>query len=175
MNLNNPSDPLCLCERAAAALPRFPYGQLCGAAGLIGIGGVFVYRLSETGGKTSETACLWAIVIALAAAAIGVVPIIKTWGRQLLWVLLGFFLSGVIRLLIGALGVGIIFLFTSIDRIQFVGFLAFFYTAFLAADTWLALWILRNTRIENEIQETAIHGNVWDFIGKSQSTSRSGQ
>jgi hypothetical protein len=83
----------------------------------------------------------------------------------LIWVALGVFLSGVIRMLIGFLGVAIIIIFTDIQRIQFVGFLALFYAAFLAIDAWLGLWLLRHTDIEEaENQEAAIHGNIWDIV-----------
>lgn len=155
-------------KRSVAPVPQFPYGRLFCLAGLLVIGGMFVYRLSETGGKMSQIACLCAVAISLISALAGLIPIVKTWRREILWVLLGFFLSGIIRLLIGVLGIVIIILFTNIQRIQFVGYLILFYAVFLAADIWLALWCLQNTRIEK--QETAVHGNIWDIIGKSQST-----
>ncbi|MBP8605364.1 MAG: hypothetical protein KBI46_05935 [Phycisphaerae bacterium] len=159
------NDPLRRAKRSIDPAPQFPFGRLVFFTGLLAVGGMFIYRLSETGGQMSQTACLSAAAVSLLSALVGIIPVVKTWRRELLWVLLGFFLSGIIRLLIGTLGVVIIILFTKIQRIQFIGYLALFYTAFLAADTWLALWILQNTRIQK--QETAVHGTIWDIIGKS--------
>ncbi|OQY06280.1 MAG: hypothetical protein B6I25_04205 [Planctomycetales bacterium 4572_13] len=107
--------------------------------------------------------------ISVSAALAGLVSVYKVWGRALMWVLLGVFLSGAIRLLIGAVGVVIIIAFTATDKMSFVGFLALFYVVFLAMDTWLALWVLRNTKIEDENKTMAIHGNVWDIVGKYRS------
>jgi hypothetical protein len=146
---------------------RFPYGKLSGWVILLVVGVLFVYRLSETGGKSSQAACLSAMVISFLAAFAGLIPIYKSWGKDLFWVLMGVFLSSTIRLLIGFLGAVIIFLFADIQRIQFIGFLALFYAALLAIDTWLALWILRNTEVDNdENQGTVIHGNIWDIISR---------
>lgn len=145
----------------------FPYARFSGLMIILVIGSLFVYRLSETGGKPSQNACLAAMAVSFLAAIAGLIPIYKAWGKDLFWVLMGVFLSSAIRLLIGFLGVVIIILFTDLLRIQFVGFLGLFYVAFLAIDTWLALWILRNTKVDkNDDQETAVHGNIWDIIGR---------
>lgn len=146
--------------------PRFPFGKLCGWIILLVVGGMFVYRLSETGGKPAQAACLWALGTSLLAGAGGLIPVFKVWGKELMWVLLGVFLSGAIRLLIGFLGVVIIIFLTDIHRMQFVGFLALFYVTLLSFDTWLALWVLRNTKIKDEEQETAVHESIWDIIGR---------
>ena len=141
---------------------------------LFATGTAFVYRLSQTGGPVSERACVAAIIISGLAAAAGLIPIYKVWGRELTWVALGIFLSGIIRLLIGLAGVVIITLFTAIQKTQFVGYLALFYAAFLALDMWLSLWALRHAAMNTKNQE-AVHGNVWDIIVRAQSTRRSGQ
>jgi len=154
---------------------RFPFGRLFGWLILFTIGGMFVYRLSETGGQASERACVAAIVVSSLAAIVGVVPVYKVWGHELLSVMLGVFLAGTIRLLIGLGGVVIIIIFTTIDRTKFVGYMALFYVAFLVLDTWLSLWVLRFAAMNNKNQESAVHGNVWDIIVRSQSTRRSGQ
>ena len=145
----------------------FPYGKFSGLMTILVIGSLFVYRLSETGGKSSQNACLSAMAVSFLAAFVGLIPIYKAWGKDLLWVLTGVFLSSVIRLLIGFFGVVIMALFTDLLRMHFVGFLGLFYVAFLAIDTWLALWILRNTKVEkDDDQETAVHGNIWDIISR---------
>jgi hypothetical protein len=145
----------------------FPYGKFSGLMIILVTGSLFIYRLSETGGKSSQNACLSAMAISFLAAFVGLIPIYKAWGKGLLWVLTGVFLSSVIRLLIGLLGAVIIIFFTDLLRIQFVGFLGLFYVAFLALDTWLALWILRNTKVDkDDDQETAVHGNIWDIISR---------
>lgn len=143
----------------------FPYGKALSCLLLLSIGIMVIYRLSEAAGKAVESACMGAIIVSFIAAATGILPIYKVWGKELIWVALGVFLSGVIRMLIGFLGVAIIIIFTDIQRIQFVGFLALFYVAFLAIDAWLGLWLLRHTDIEEaENQEAAIHGNIWDIV-----------
>ena len=148
----------------------FPIGKSCGWAVLLVIGGVFVYRLSETGGPKCQVACLSALTTSFLAAITGMIPVYKVWGKELLWVLLGVFLSGIIRLLIALCGAGIIILFTDISRMQYVGFLAIYYIAFLVVDTWLALWVLNNVKVhdEDENQEKVIHGNIWDIISRNR-------
>ena len=166
MNVANRKSVPPSCRRKGAVV-RFPCLKFSSLMILLVFLGVFVYRLSETGGKVSQMACLSAIGVSSLAAFIAMIPVYKTWGKDLYLVLIGVFLSGVIRLLIGFLGTVIIILFTDILRIHFVGFLAMFYTAFLAVDTWLALWILRNTKVQkDEEQEPVIHGNVWDIISR---------
>lgn len=169
-----PEEPLHRSRRPAPLALRFPFGKLAGWMVLFATGTAFVYRLSQTGGAVSERACTAAIIISGLAAAAGIVPIYKMWGRELPWVVLGVFLSGTIRLLIGLAGVVIIILFTAIQRTQFVGFLALFYAAFLALDMWLALWALRRSAQGTQNQES-VHGNVWDIIVRAQSTRRGGQ
>lgn len=145
----------------------FPYGKFSGLMIILVIGSLFIYRLSETGGKPSQNACLSAMAISFLAAFVGLIPIYKAWGKDLFWVLISVFLSSAIRLLIGFLGAVIIILFTDILRTQFVGFLGLFYVASLAIDTWLALWILRNTKVDkDDDRETVIHGNIWDIISR---------
>lgn len=151
---------------------RFPYGTLFGWLIALVFGGMFVYRLSEMGGKPSQVACLSAMGISFLAAFVGLIPVYKAWGKDLLWLLVGVFLSSVIRLLIGLVGAVIIILFADSLRTQFVGFLGLFYVAFLAIDTWLALWILRNTKVDKEKdQEAAIHGNIWDIISRHRKSA----
>lgn len=160
-------EPVCPIRRRNEPQIRFPYAKLSGWLVLLVIGSLFIYRLSETGGKASQTACLSAMGVSLLAAIAGLVPIYKTWRKDLFWVLIGVFLSGGIRLLIGFLGAVIIIAFTDMLRINFVGFMGLFYVALLAIDTWLALWILRNSKVEkSDKQETAVHGNIWDIISR---------
>jgi len=164
-NVNH--EPVLPSHRRHEVVVCFPYARLSGWLLLLVVGGLFVYRLSETGGKPSQMACLSAMGVSFFAAFIGLVPIYKVWGKDLFWVLMGVFLSGMIRLLIGFLGAVIIILFTDLQRIEFVGFMGLFYVALLSIDTWLALWILRNTKVnKDDDQETAIHGNIWDIISR---------
>lgn len=163
-------------RRPRAVAVSFPYGKLAGWLVLLTIGGLFVYRLSETGGRMCQVACLCAIATSLLASLVGLVPVCKVWGKENLWTLLGVFLSGIIRLLIGLCGAGIIILFTDISRTQFVGFLGLFYIAFMAVDTWLALWVLnhnarKNLNDEDDEQETVVHGNIWDIIGSPRKSA----
>ena len=125
-------------------------------------GAFFVYRLSETGGTHVNQACLFAMVVAATAGIASFYAIGKTWGRDVYWVLMGVMIAAAIRLLIGGGGVAIITLFTDIHRSWFILFLGIYYLAFLAVDTWFALWVLRNSEMKD--QERRIHGNVWDML-----------
>ena len=169
MNVNPTNNPSHSRHKETAAV--FPAKKLCGWIVLLVIGGVFVYRLSETGGKQCQMACLAAAMTSFFAAITGLIPVYKVWGKDLLWVLLGVFISGLIRLLIALCGAGIIIFFTAVSRIQYVGFLAIYYIAFLAIDTWLALWVLNNVKNEHKDQETVVHGNIWDIISRNRKSA----
>jgi len=129
---------------------------------LVALGVMFIYRLSETGGAHVNQSCLFAMIVAAAAGILGLYAIGKTWGRDIYWVLTGVMLACVIRLLIGGLGVAIITFFTRVHRSWFVLFLGIYYLAFLAVDTWFALWVLRNSKLKD--REQKIYGNVWDML-----------
>lgn len=129
---------------------------------LLALGAMFVYRISQTGGSHVNEACLFAMIVAGAAGGVGVYAIGKTWGRDVYWVLTGVMIAAAIRLLISGGGVAIITFFTDIHRSWFVLFLGVYYLAFLAVDTWLALWILRNSQMKD--RERRIHGNLWDMF-----------
>lgn len=141
----------------------FPWGKVAGMLFLVVFGVMFVYRISETGGAHVSRACLFAIIVSFVAGIVGLYAIGKTWGRDVYWVLMGVMLAAAIRLLIGGAGVAIIASFTNVHRTWFVLFLGIYYLAFLAVDTWFALWTLRNSEIKD--QERKIHGNVWDMLG----------
>jgi hypothetical protein len=168
MNMNPTNNPPHRRRKEKAVV--FPVKNLCWWIVLLVIGGTFVYRLSETGGKQCQAACLAAVTTSFLAAIIGLIPVYKVWGKDLLWVFLGVFISGVIRLLIALCGTGIIIFFTTLSRIQYVGFLAIYYIAFLAIDTWLALWVLNNVKNDHndQDQEKVIHGNIWDIISRNR-------
>ena len=140
----------------------FPWGKVAGILFLMVFGAMFVYRLSETGGEHVNRACLFAMIVAGVAGITGFYAIGKTWGRDVHWVLAGVMIAAAIRLLIGGGGVAILTFFTSVHRSWFVLFLGVYYLAFLAVDTWFALWVLRNSEIKN--RERKIHGNVWDML-----------
>lgn len=141
----------------------FPWAKMAGSLFLVALGAMFVYRISQTGGAHVNEACLLAMIVAGAAGAAGIYAVGKTWGRDVYWVLTGVMIAAAIRLLISGSGVAIITFFTDIHRSWFVLFLGIYYLAFLAVDTWLALWILRNSRVKD--QERRIHGNLWDMFG----------
>ncbi len=140
----------------------FPWGKVGWMLFLVVFGAMFVYRLSATGGAHVNQACLFAMIVASAAGIAGFYAVGKTWGRDVYWVLAGVMIAAAIRLLIGGGGVAIITVFTDIHRSWFILFLGIYYAAFLAVDTWLALWILRNSEMKD--REPRIHGNVWDMF-----------
>ncbi len=141
----------------------FPWGKVAGLLFLLSLGSMLVYRLSQTGGVHVNRACLFAMIVAGLAGAAGVYTVGKTWGRDVYWVLAGVMIAAAVRLLISGGGVAIITFFTDIHRSWFILFLGVYYLAFLAADTWLALWILRNSDMKE--REQRIHGNLWDIFG----------
>ena len=141
----------------------FPWGKVAGMLFLVVFGAMFIYRLSETGGAHVNQSCLFAMTVAGVAGITGFFAIGKTWGRDVHWVLVGVMIAAAIRLLIGGGGVAIIVRFTDIHRSWFVLYLGVYYLAFLVVDTWLAVWILRNSELNK--QEKNIHGNLWYIVG----------
>ena len=142
----------------------FPWGKV--ALGLFGMlfFGLFVYRLSDMGGLESSQACLMAILVASVGGGLGLFVIGKTWRRDVYYMVAGAMIAMVIRLLIGGGGVAIITRFTDVHRSWFVLYLGVYYFAFLAIDTWLALWILRNSELKK--REKTVHGNLWDIVSE---------
>ncbi|MCI0498257.1 MAG: hypothetical protein L0Y36_01050 [Planctomycetales bacterium] len=141
----------------------FPWGKVTGLLFLLVFGAMIVYRLSETGGIDAHRACLAAMIAAGVCGGVGLYAIGKTWGRGVYWVLGGVMIASAIRLLIGGAGVAIITFFTEIHRSWFVLFLGIYYMAFVAADSWFALWVLRNS--EWKTPDETKHGNLWDIVG----------
>ncbi len=141
----------------------FPWGKVAGMVFLLLFGVMFVFRLSETGGLHVSRACLTAMIISVIAGLTGLYIISKGWGRDAYWVLMVAAIAAAIRLLISGAGTAIITFFMDIHRSWFVLFLGIYYVIFLAADTWLALWILRNSELSK--QERNVHGDLWDIFG----------
>lgn len=141
----------------------FPWGKVAGLICLLLFGVIFIFRLSETGGLHVSRACLTAMIISVVSGLAGLYVISKGWGRDVYWVLTGVAIAAAIRLLISGAGTAIITFFMDIHRSWFVLFLGIYYMIFLATDTWLALWILRNSELTK--QEHKVHGNLWDIFG----------
>lgn len=141
----------------------FPWGKVAVLCLLFFFSSVFVYRLSETGGIEASRACLMAMIVAGLAGGLGLYVIGKTWRRDVYFMLAGAMIAMIIRMLIGGGGVAIITLFTDIHRSWFVLFLGIYYLVFLVVDTWLALWVVRNSELKD--RKKPKHGNLWDFVG----------
>ena len=140
----------------------FPWGKMALIPFLAAFGAMLVYRLSQTGGRAVNQACLLALVVEILAGIVGFTVIAKTWGKDAHWVLVGVMIAAAIRLLISGAGVAIIALFTNVHQSWFILFLGIYYGAFLVIDTWLAIWILRNSEMKEREQQ--LHGNMWDII-----------
>ncbi|MHC4551575.1 MAG: hypothetical protein ACYSUT_02245 [Planctomycetota bacterium] len=140
----------------------FPWGKVAGLVFLLIFAVILVYRISETGGLHVSRACLSAMIISLIAGLTGLYVISEMWGKDVYWVLAGVMIAAAIRLLISGAGTAIITFFMDIHRSWFVLFLGVYYIVFLTADTWLALWILRNSNTNK--QEHEVHGNLWDMF-----------
>jgi hypothetical protein len=140
----------------------FPWGKVFGLLCLFLFGACFVYRLSEAGGVHVSRACFVAIVTSVVAGVCSLYPICKSWGRDVYSVLIGVMIGAVVRLLITGVGVAIITFFTATHRSWFIVFLGVYYIAFMVADTWLALWVLKNSELN---EQKKVHGNIWDIVG----------
>lgn len=151
-------------EQRAPFFMIFPWLKVSAGFFIIFLGMMVVYRLSETGGTDIHHACLAAIIVAATSGILGLYVIGTTWGRDAYRVLLGVTAALLIRLLICGTSFAIIIPFTTVHRSWYVLFLMVYYLAFLGMDTWLALWILKNSRI-NEKDSDQRHGNLWDIVG----------
>ena len=141
----------------------FPWGKVSGLLFLFLFMLFFVYRLSETAGFHVNRACFVAIITSVVAGVCGLYPVCSAWGRDVYGVLIGVMVGSVSRLVVTGLGVAIITCFTATHRSWFILFLGIYYAAFMAADTWIALWVLRNSDMKERKQR--VHGNVWDMFG----------
>lgn len=140
----------------------FPWGRVAAILFFVFFASLFVYRLSETGGFHVSRACFIALVIAVTSGLAGIYVISELWGKDVYMVLAGVMIAAVIRLLISGSGFAIITFFMDIHRSWFVLFLGVYYLVFMAVDTWLALWILRNSEMKE--REYITHGNLWDIF-----------
>lgn len=140
----------------------FPWGKVTGIMFLAALLGMVVFRMSQPAGQDVHRACFWSFIVTGVAGACGIYPVSKAWGKEAYGVLIGIMIASVIRLLISGAGVAIIAFFTNIHRSWFVLFLGIYYLLFLTVETWLAIWVLRNSQLKN--REPSIHGNVWDVF-----------
>ena len=140
----------------------FPWGKVAGLLFLLLFVAMVIYRLSETGGLHVSRACRTAMIVSVTAGVAGVYVIGEMWRRPVHWVLAGVMIAAAIRLLISGAATAIITFFMDVHRSWYVLFLGIYYILFLAADTSLALWILRNSEIDK--REFRIHGNLWDMF-----------
>ncbi len=142
----------------------FPWGKAAGLLAGLYLVSMFVYRVSQVRSEATGSACFAAMVVGITAGALSLYPVGKLWGGDQWRALLGVFLGILIRLLIGGAGVGIIILFTDINKILFILFLKFYYALFLIVDTWLAVWIVRHS--DRPKTGKPSHGTLWDIVGQ---------
>lgn len=114
-------------------------------AGLaLGLVFLLTYRYCEQFGLEAENGCLAAGIVAAAGGVGAFWPLGKAWWKQKSEEMIGGVVLGVtIRLLVGFVGVVIIFLVTNINRRWFLGCYGLFYLFFLLADSWLMICLLR--------------------------------
>ncbi len=128
----------------------FPWLRAAGLMCLVGFAGLFIYRLSETGGNHSRQACLAAIITSGAAGLCGLYPIGKIWRREVMIAVAAIMTGSAIRLLIGGAGVAIITFFTQINKSWYIFYIGIYYILFMAVDTGLALWMAAYCRRDDD-------------------------
>ena len=138
----------------------FPWAKAFGLLFLFVFVLLFVYRVSSTGGHDIEQSCFAAIIVSAVPGLVSFFVVANSWGKDAHGVLVSAILAFVIRLLTAGAGIAIITIFTGINRSWFVGFLGFYYLAFLGIDICFTLWMLRNSDLKE--QKEMIHGNLWD-------------
>jgi hypothetical protein len=145
--------------------PFFMIFPWCKVAGMLFFGSLMamiVYRMSESAGEQINRACLLALFVTGLGGLCGIYPISRAWGKEVYGILIGIMVASTIRLLISGVGVAIITFFTNVHRSWFVLFLGIYYLLFMAIETWLGLWVLRNSQLSN--RKPSVHGNFWDFV-----------
>lgn len=122
---------------------RPPWGLLTGVGFFLLFGLSFLQRCSELGGPEVIRACQWGRWAAAAAAAAGLVPLLRGWDRDGFRFLRGFFVGAAVRLVLGFGGIGLLLMGTSIQPFWLVVFFTLSYGMFMAAETAVVLWLLK--------------------------------
>jgi hypothetical protein len=121
-------------------------------AGLfLGLIFLVVYRYCEQAGPEARKGCMAAGITAAIGGIGAFWPLGRTWWSQKPeGMVVGVFLGGAIRLLIAFVGVGIILLFTNINRRWFLGCYGIFYIVFLLMDCWLMIRLLHYSGLKED-------------------------
>lgn len=122
---------------------RPPWGLLAGVGVFLLIGLSFLQRCSELGGPEVIRACQAGRWTAAAAAAAGLLPMLRAWDRDGFRFLRGFFIGAFIRFGLGFGGICLLLLGTSIQPLWLVVFFGLSYAFFTAAETAIVLWLLK--------------------------------
>lgn len=141
----------------------FPWFRTGGLLCLLGFIALFIFRLSETGGKESCRACAAAMITVAVGGICSLYPLCKAWRRGIMVALTAVMLGSLIRLLIGVAGLAIILLFTYANKTWFVFYVSIYYIVFLTIDMVFALWMLNHGR-RSDVQERRFNGNMWDMV-----------
>jgi len=143
------------------------------ATGLfLGVIFLLTYRYCELAGPKAEKACILAIITATLGGLSAFWPLSKVWRREPEKMVVSVFLGGAIRILIGFVGVVIIFFFTGISRKWFLGCYGIFYTVFLLVDSWLIIRLLNNYGLNKDDSK---YECVWNDAREYQRTRRNCQ
>jgi hypothetical protein len=141
-----------------------PWKILFGISGLLLVGVCILLRFSEFGSEEHISACRAALMLSGIAGAAGVWPIVTGWGKSGWRIVGGILAGGMIRLLIGILGLVIIFAFTEIHRTWLIFYVGIGYGLFLAADTAIGIWLL--SRVVWNEDDASVHGTFWNCVGR---------
>ncbi len=120
-----------------------PWGLLAGVGLFLLFGLSFLQRCSELGGPEVVRACQAGCWTAAVAAAAGLLPLLKGWGRDGFRFLRGFFVGAAIRLVSAFGGICLLLWWTSIQPLWLVVFFGLSYGMFMTAEIAIVLWLLK--------------------------------
>jgi hypothetical protein len=104
---------------------------------------LLTYRYCEQAGPEASKGCMAAGITAAIGGIGAFWPLGRTWWSQKPeGMVVGVFLGVTIRLLVGFVGIIVVFFFTGISRGWFLGCYGIFYAVFLLIDCWLMIRLL---------------------------------
>lgn len=108
-------------------------------------------RFSEQHGPMAKKGCLAAVMLALFAALVGVIPFLLSKKKNAVKLFTALITGAVIRVTITALGIGVITIFAPKEqRFWFLVFTAVFYMLFLSIETVEVVCCVKKLEFEND-------------------------
>ena len=111
---------------------------------------IAAYQYSGQDGSAARQGCIMAMIAAMVSGVAGLWPDVTMAGQEPQQVIIGVFLIGAIRLLIGLPLIAIILLLMSVSRNWFLGCYGVFYATFVAVDSWLIACFLQGRILKKD-------------------------